>query len=382
MTELVSFRSLTTDEIKKYFLLLIFGFLLLPGMALAETVVRTGESVSISNDQVVENDFYVTAGNISMSGEVRQDMYAVGGSVTINGPVGVDFTALSGTTQIHAPVSDDVRVIGGEVVIADHVGGDVFVIGGLLKVLSSASISGDVYFYGGEADISGSVDGSIMGAADSVRIDGAVGSGVDMIVGRGLTLGDRASVRGDVRYESPSELTRSQDAVVDGSVVRNEVDKETESWTKELPLVSAFVLIFAALCAYLFFRERLQSMVTEIYHNPGRSGLIGLLVLFLVPIAIILAFVTVLGALLGVVGLLLWLLLLSLAYVLTAVTVGALAFALVNKTPTVSLASVLFGALLIQLLYFVPVIGALAVLVCFVLTLGVLAYQIYRVFIG
>ncbi len=365
---------------KKYLLALIFVIGISPGFALAETVVRTGESVSIDNDQVVEDDFYVTAGNISMSGEVRQDMYAVGGSVTVNGPVGVDLTALSGTTQIHAPVSDDVRIIGGEVVIAEHVGGDVFVIGGVLKILSSASISGDVYFYGGEADISGAVDGSIMGAADSVRIDGVVGKGIDMIVGRELTLGDRASVRGDVRYQSPSELTRSQDAVVDGSVVRNEVEGEEESWTDELPLVSLFVLIFAALSSYLFFRERLQNLVAEIYANPGRSGLIGLAVLFLVPIAIVLAFVTVLGALLGIVGLLVWLLLLAVTYVLSAITIGALAFALVNKTPTVSLPSVIFGALLLQFLYYIPVVGALVVLVCFVLTLGVLAYQIYRLF--
>lgn len=367
---------------KKY-LLLLFVVLIIPAVTVAETVVRTGESISIGNDQVVENDFYATAGNISMSGEVRQDMYAVGGSVTVNGPVGVDLTTLSGTTQIHAPVGDDVRAIGGEIIIADRVAGDVFVIGGLLKVLSSASIGGDVFFYGGEADISGAVDGSIMGAADSVRVDGVVGKGVDMVLGQGLTLGDKASIRGDVRYESQSELVRSQDAVVDGEVVRNQQQAEPEaSWTEEVPLVSMFVLAFAALCAYLFFRERLQTLVLELYQNPGRSGLFGAIVLFLVPIAIVLAFVTVLGALLGVIGLLIWLFLLCVAYVLTAVTVGALAFALVYKTPTVSLASVLTGALLVQFLYYLPVIGALTVFVAFVLTLGVLAHQIYRLFQG
>lgn len=366
---------------KKYLLALAFIVSIFPAISLAETVVRTGESVSIDNDQVVEDDFYVTAGDISMSGEVREDMYAVGGSVTVNGPIGVDLTALSGATQIHAEVGDDVRIIGGEVVIADHVGGDVFVIGGVLKILSSASIGGDVFFYGGEADISGAVDGSIMGAADSVRVDSAVGNGIDMIVGRGLTLGDRANVRGDVRYQSPSELTRSQDAVVDGSVVRNEVEGEEESWTDELPLVPLFVLIFAALCAYLFFRERLQNLVTEIYTHPGRTGLIGLAVLFLAPIAVVLAFVTVLGALLGIVGLLLWLLLLVVTYVLSAVTIGALTFALVNRTPTVSLPSVILGALLLQFLYYIPVVGGLVVLACFVLTLGVLTYQIYQLFI-
>ena len=366
---------------KKYLLLLALTISAIPVAALAETVVRTGESVSIGNDQVVENDFYVTAGNISMSGEIREDMYAVGGSVTVNGPVGADLTVLSGTTQVHAEVGDDVRVIGGEVVIADRVGGDVFVLAGVLKILSSASIGGDVYFYGGEADISGAVEGSIMGAADSVRVDSVVGNGIDMTVGRELTLGDKASVRGDVRYQSSSELTRSQDAEVDGSVVRSGVEEETESWAKDVPLVSSFVLIFAVLCAYLFFRERLQQLITELYTNPGRSGLFGLAVLFLVPIAIILTFVTVLGTLLGVIGLFAWLLLLCLSYVLTAVTIGALSFALVNKVPTVSLPSVVSGALLIQLLYFIPVIGALVVLICFVLTLGVLAYQIYQLFL-
>lgn len=365
-------------KMNKY-LIVAFIFCAVPAVASAETVVRAGESVSIGNEQVVENDFYAAAGNISMSGEIRQDMYSVGGSVTVNGPVGVDLTAISGTVQIHAPVGDDVRIVGGEMVIADRVGGDVFVIGGLLKVLSSASIGGDVFFYGGEGDISGSVGGSIMGAAESLRIDGSVGGNIDVSAGKGLTLGDRASVGGDVRYQSPRELTRSQNALIDGEIVRNESKaKEKNDWVSEFPLVSLFVSLFAALSAYLFFREKLQLLVAGIYNSPVRHGLYGFCVLFLTPIAIVLLFLTILGTLLGVVGLFAWMLLISAAYLLTSVIVGALSFALFNKMPVVSLQSVILGAVLLHLLFFVPVVGPFAVFVCFVLTVGGLTYGLYK----
>ena len=212
---------------------LIFGFIMsIPLITLAETVVRTGESVAIGNDQVVENDFYAAGQSIVHSGEVKGDMYAAGASVTVNGPIGADLTILGGTAQVHSEIKDDVRIIAGDTVIGGKVVGDVFVIGGVLKVLSSASIDGDVFFYGGEAEISGPVKGSVMGTAEAFRIDAQIDGNVDVIASRALVLGDRASVSGNVSYQSVGEINRAQQAVVVGEVVRNSTTSATTSHSK------------------------------------------------------------------------------------------------------------------------------------------------------
>jgi hypothetical protein len=83
-------------SMKQYSVFLSFLALFLPFSAYAETVLRVGDDISVSADQTVEGDYYVSAGPLghtTMSGKVEEDMYAFGGSVTANGSIGGDLTA-------------------------------------------------------------------------------------------------------------------------------------------------------------------------------------------------------------------------------------------------------------------------------------------------
>ena len=355
---------------------LIGCFLVFPFIAQADTVLRTGEFVTIGSDQVVEDDFYGLAGSITHSGEIRGDMYVVGGSITQNGLVGSDLGVLGGTVQIHAPVSDDVRVIGGEVVIGEYVGGDVFVIGGVLRLLSSATVAGDVFFYGGEGQIEGIISGSVMGASERLRIDGTVAGGVD-VAAQSLTLGDRTKISGDVRYISPNELVRSQNAIVEGELVRNQRQAEAASIGTELVTV-LLVWLFAVLCLFLFFRREIEVMVERIKSEPAKVGLLGLATLLLTPIIFVLLMVTVLGALVGVVSLLAWLLAVAVALVLTAIVIGSYTLTPLKQPAKLNLLAVFVGAAVLVVLSIIPIVGPFVVFVAFTMTLGGLIYSLYK----
>ena len=54
-------------------------FTILPFIALAETVVRTGDSVSVEKDQRIEGDFYTAGSILNISGEINGDLSAVAG---------------------------------------------------------------------------------------------------------------------------------------------------------------------------------------------------------------------------------------------------------------------------------------------------------------
>lgn len=349
-----------------------------PTLVGAETVLRTGDSVSVDDNQVVENDFYAAAGTVTMSGEVMGDMYAVGGSITTNGSVGADMTLIGGTIQVHASTADDLRVMAGEVVIAEYVGGDVFVLGGLLQVLSSATIEGDVFFYGGEAEINGTVNGSIIGAMEKIRIDAAVGGDVDVTVAQTLTLGDQASIGGDVRYLSPNEVTRAQNAVIEGEVVKNTKELGESDRNAQDLLIPIFISLFAMLTLYLIFRSELQRLMSCILDSTVSSGLVGLGVLVLGPIVSVLLIATVLGLLVGLVGLFLLLAFYVLAMVLSGVLLGAILSKYVAKKNELSLLWILIGGIGIHLLMALPIIGPFAVFILFLLTLGGIALSAYR----
>jgi hypothetical protein len=362
-----------------YRLLIVLAiFSVIPAITFAETVVRTGESVSITNDQTVENDFYAAASTVSVSGEIKGDMYVVGASMTTNGPVGSDLGFVGGVAQIHNEVKDDVRVIAGETVVAGHVGGDIFVVGGILKVLSSASVDGDIYFYGGEAEISAPIKGSVMGSAETIRIDSVIEGGVNVVVAKSLILGDKANIAKDISYQSPEDLTRSPQAIVAGQVIKNTsaVKVDTNSNTF---LVSLFVLLFTLLSIFIFFKDGLQTLIDDIFVLPARAGLIGLGAVFVAPLVAALLMVTVLGLLVGLSMFLTLLVLYSVAMALVILVIGSLLMRLYSKTYKVDLTAIAVGTLGVTALLFIPAVGGVLLFTAFLLTLGGLVYQAYVV---
>lgn len=350
--------------------------------ARAETVLRTGENISVDVEQTVDGDYYVgvgTLGNTTMSGTVKGDMYALGGTVTTNGTVQNDLTAIAGSVQVLAPVQDDVRVVGGEVTIANHVSGDVFVIGGVLKVLSTATVDGNIIFFGGEADISGNVGGSILGTSKKIRVDAEVKGNIDITTASALTLGDKANITGFVHYSSIRPIVRAQNATVAKEVTQSAYTataQSNESKTRTA-LIPIFITVFATLSLFLLFKRELQSFTVHAQQSLGKSVLLGLAFVILGPIVALILTVTVLGMLLGIISFALVLLGYVLGYVLMGVVLGAYLAKWFTKEATVSLPWILIGSLVLQGALLVPVLGIMAVCLLFIITVGGLVVSAY-----
>src|SRR5680860_1466974 len=89
---------------KVFLMSIVVTVFVFPVLVSAETVLRAGESVSISADQTVEEDFYALGGTVSMSGVIVGDMYSMGGGVTVNGSISEDLSVAGGSVQVHGPV--------------------------------------------------------------------------------------------------------------------------------------------------------------------------------------------------------------------------------------------------------------------------------------
>lgn len=355
----------------------IFGLLFVPMVVTAGPIVRSGDSVSVEADQVLEGDFYGMGGTVVVSGEANHDVFITAGSATINAPVKGDITALGGTVQVHAEAGDDVRVMGGEVTLAQPVLGDVVVLGGVLKVLSTASVGGDILFFGGDLTVSGSVQGSVLAYANSVRIDANIGGDVSATVGKTLTLGDRTEILGNLQYESPSELARAQGAVVVGDIQRKTTQSEGSPYY--VFLLPVLILLFAALTGYVLFKKHMQILVDETFTSYGTNGLIGLAVLIALPFVAVLLMASVLGMIVGIALLAAYVLLVAVSWVLCSVIIGVLLSHVLTKSKNVKLLSIVLGAVVFSLLPFVPFLGPLAMFAVFAIVSGGLAARLYRV---
>lgn len=365
---------------KKLATILLLVAFIVPQSVTAETVIRTGESVSISNENGIVGDFYAFGNTVSMSGLVEGDFITAAGSLTSNGSVTGDVLAVGASVDVHGAVDDDVRVIGGEVVIADVVGGDVVVVGANIKILSTASIGGDLVLYGSSAEVSGAVAGTVLGSVSELRLDSAVTGDVQVNTDQ-LTLGDNAAISGTVTYESANLVQRSPNATVEGEIIRNDrvLLNPTEGDTINKLFLFALALIFAALSWFMLSRKTL-ALVTETAAAYSLALVAyGLATIVLVPFLTAILLTSMVGSLLGLVLLFSYLGLLLLSLVALPVIAGKITLKLFGQPKQkISTLTILFGALIVFLLALLPIIGLLVLLVLYILTLGTIVSLSYR----
>ncbi len=354
----------------------LLGTIVVPaGKLEAETVYRSGGSITIDANQVVKGDLYAIGEAVVVSGTVEGDVHALAGNITLNGPVSGDVSLLGNTINVHGAVSDDVRVAGLNVTLAKPIAGDVFVYAGKLTILSTATIGGDIFFFGGEGGINAPVAGSVLGKASRLRINSVVSGSVDVTVAGGLALGEHAIVAGDVRHTSGLSLTRSPNAVIEGEVVENSVPRE--ALDIELIILIALVLLFTSLTLLLFTKKRLQQLSELVITKVFLNGLIGIGVVLTIPIIIAVLYYTQLGILIAAVLLSGGLFFLLIAAALSGIMVGALLSRLITGKAKISITWAVLGSVILAAILFVPYLGLPVALLMVLITLGSLVQVTY-----
>ena len=362
----------------KHFLFALLIVLLPLQAVVANTVVRSGDTVTMAENQSIDGSFYVVGGTVALSGKVTGDTTVIGGNVTVGGEITEDLAILAGTVSLQAPIAEDVRIVAGQVTITENITGNLVVVAGKLNISSKAKITGDVLFYGGELIADGEIGGKLLGGAESVRVDGPVLGGID-ISAHNLTLGEQAKITGNVEYISTNEIIRAPGATVEGTVVKNAPTKETGSANNTRQIAIMFLIsLFATLCFYLVFRRMIESFAQSVRSGLLVKTVLGFVFVFMAPLLIIILLVTVLGSLVGLVALAVFMLLIVLSLPLLAVTAGSLLALVIDKKSAIGIPYLMLGAVLVHLCLLVPFVGVLAVLWLFLATVGTLVDQLYR----
>lgn len=357
---------------------LLWCAFLLPTLdAEARSVVRVEDAVSVPSEAVADGDLYGVGSEAVVSGSVTGDFYSAVGELTITGTVASDTVALAGMVDVSGTVGDDLRIIADSVTISGTVEGDVFVIGRKLSVLSEATIKGDVIFFGQEGVIAGTVGNDVLGRVTDLRVDGPVAGMVDVTVGS-LTLGDRAAVSGDVRYESAVTLVRAPAAVVSGAVVQADGEAPDPYAYLKGVAETVLVLLFAVLSWYLLLRRNLEQVTEAASRSFVRAGLLGAAVFLVTPFVMGILVASQLGVLVGVLLFVLYVLVIVLAAVGAIAVTGEMVRRFLRPQQRFGLLYIVLGAALVGLCLSLPALAAIPLLLVFLITLGALADRIYH----
>lgn len=351
---------------------------LLPIATEAKSVVRSGERVSVAEDQQIDGNFYTAGTAVNHSGVVSGDLLAIAATLTMNGSVEDDAFIVAPAVDVHGTVGGDLRVIGGTVIIAEPVLGDVFIIGQSVEILSTASIAGDVVIFAGDVEINGTIEGNVLGQVDTLRIDSQITGSVDVTV-NDFTIGDRANIVGTVEYTSQNQLVRAQNATLAGEVLRNDPVFEPAQVGIDSFVVPLLIILFSVALWYLLARRMLNRVVMRALSPSVRPIITGVVVLLLAPFAISMLLVSVLGLFAGAALLFAYLLFLILSVVAAAAVVGHLVLSTLKKgVNQVTLLTLAIGSALFSICFVVPVVGPILFLGFTVLTFGTLVDLLVR----
>lgn len=322
---------------------LLVALALLPGVAAADS--RTGGTVVVGADEVVDGDLRATGGTVVVRGEVTGDLEAVAGSVVVEGTVGGDVNGSAGAVRVDGDVGGTVNVGAGSVYLAE------------------GSSVGDLNVGAGSVVVAGTVAGDARVGAEEI------------------TLADTAVVEGDFVYDG--DLTRADGAQVAGEVREDPELARDGGSGFDVPsgagAVYGVLATLAAGAALLFLFPRFADDVAAgAAARPLRTGGVGLLALIAIPLVCVAAMLTVVGVPLGLVGLLLYAVFLLVAAVYGDFVVGswALSYAGVESR----WAALVAGVVGLALVGLVPYLGGIVGFLAFLLGLGSVSAELWERF--
>ena len=190
------------------------------GVALAAEMA-SGDVYRLDAGQTIEDDLYVTAGEVYIDGKVEGDLIVAGGYIEINGEVTSDLIAAGGGIVVNGKVGDDARIAGGGIDINGSIGDDLMAAGGGtapgappmpfragnhqiqqgVRVSSDAQVGGDAYLVGGMGVMEGTVSGDLYMAMGEATLDGDV-AGDARLYGNTIVVSPEATVGGTLTYST------------------------------------------------------------------------------------------------------------------------------------------------------------------------------------
>ncbi len=340
-----------------------------------------GEKYVLPQEQAVQGDLYTAGEEVRLVGSVAGDANVVGMDVASESAVTGDFHAIGATVALTGSVSGDARILGSDITIAGTVGEDMVIAGESVKIQKGAVIKGDLYIFSSYVEIEGTVLGTTTIRARMVSIGGALTGPLSVKAEESLALSDTARLGGNLSYRAPTELVRSEGAIVSGTTTYESSPLASGASLSVVIAMQALVMFlfffFSSIIYVALFRNYAERTVERALRANGRTILTGLLAFIAVPIVSVLLCVTFVGIPLGLLLLVLYLLFIGSALLLSGALAGALITLWHKKTPDISVRWTGVGVFALRVASLVPIFGWLVNVCAFGAMFGALWEDLY-----
>ena len=278
-----------------------------------------------------KNGFYADQ-NLKLDKEIAATTFAAGNFVDVSS--NIDGMAFVAGNNVNVSSSQDYLFVAGNMITIDGASAkDVFAAGSSVKVTSSnvrdlfataaevvidSDISRNAYIGGDKVTINSKIEGDVKVASESLTIgkDAVITGTLSYPEGAKVEFAEGSTVFNKETYETP-------EVEVSNKTVFQVIAFEVVNFIKKVCRMILIGLLLLLLCKNLF--EDLKAEEKS-FENVAKKFGLGFAVLCLTPIAFILTLITIVGAPIGVIGMLFYGILLYLSAIPTAYFFGKMVF--------------------------------------------------------
>src|ERR1700761_995369 len=282
------------------------GALMMPASASAQDI-RKGESVEIRSDETVKGDLFVFARRARIDGKVDGDVYLFSHDASVGGHVTGDVIAFAQVLRVGGTVDGNVRSATNTISLTGNVARNVLTFDETVDLEGSSKIAGSLTGFAHSINLDGGIGRSVLLFAQGATLSGSGGGEIDA-KGEHLRINSSAKVGGPIKFEGKNPPEVASDAKLASAPVYTKMERKPEYaegsyFVWQVIWLAAYVLFGLVLFQLMpqFSREAVDSV-----EHYGASFGLGVLVFFGVPIAALIACVTVVGLFVGLATLFAW----------------------------------------------------------------------------
>ena len=355
------------------------GLLLATTPAASATEFRKGDFVSVAKNENIKGDIFLTGNHVRVDGTVDGDVFAFGQQLDVGGHVTGDVFCFAQGTRISGQVDGNIRAFTNNITISGDIGRNVLSFNEVLNLDANGKVGRSLTVFGQTLTIDGNIGRDFLAFFDQATLSGNIGGSLQG-KGKSLTIGSTAEIDGKTEFEGAKPPTVSAGAKLASppQFTKHEPhadhDRGVGYYIWRLIWTAAFVLL--GLVIYGLF-PRFAADTVEAGEHYGAAFGLGVLVTFGLPIAAIIACITIVGLLLGLSTLFLYVIVLLCTGIVVGTIVGRW---LLGRTsdywPLV--ARMALGVLLVRIVTSIPFVGGWATLVVILWGMGAISLAVYR----
>jgi cytoskeletal protein CcmA (bactofilin family) len=353
--------------------------LLMPATASAQDM-RKGDSVEIRSDETVKGDVFIFAHRARVDGKVDGDVYLFSQDASVGGHVSGDVIAFAQILRVGGTVDGNVRSFTNTISLTGNVSRNVLTFDDIINLDSSSKIGGSLTAFAHSLNMDGGIGRNVLLFAQQATVSGSVDGAIDAR-GDNLRINGSAKVGGPVRFEGKYPPDVASDAKLASPPVFKRMEHKSEYrdgsyFVWQVIWIAAYVLFGLVLFQLMpaFSKEAVDSV-----EHYGASFGLGVLVFFGVPIAAIIACITVVGLFIGLATLFAWYGALYYAETIVGALIGQWLLGRTRETwPLIG--RMVVGVVIVRLATMVPHAGGWVKLGAILWGAGAISLALYRRF--